>query len=90
MNIPYPTEEHRDPTETHPDTASTDSNTEVRDLMLRAATRAAEQGLDLDGYMRVAWLAYMEASPGLRQQLEEMQLAAQFEALRRSGRLGQA
>jgi hypothetical protein len=92
MNIPFQNQEHREPTdtETRPEPRAIDSSAELREHLLRAATGAAAHGVDVDQFMRVAWLAYMEANPGLREQLEDLQLAAQVEALRRNGRVGQA
>lgn len=58
--------------------------------LARAAEAAALAGVDLDQFMASAWVAFMDARPGLREQLEHMQLIAQLESLRAQGRLGQA
>ena len=63
---------------------------ELGDLLIRAAILCVEQGLDVETFMKGAWSAYVEARPGMRDQLEEMQLIAQLEELRRLGRMGEA
>ena len=40
--------------------------------------------------MSAAWNAYLDARPGLRQQLEDKQLKAQLRKLRKRGLVGQA
>jgi hypothetical protein len=62
----------------------------VGELLSRAAALCAGYGLDLDTFMRGAWAAYMDASPGLRERLEEVQLLGQLAELRDSGRIGEA
>ncbi|HEU4731034.1 MAG TPA: hypothetical protein VFT22_24235 [Kofleriaceae bacterium] len=62
----------------------------VSQLLSQAATLCIEHGVDVDAYMSGAWAAYVEARPGLRDQLEEMQLRDQLEELRRLGRLASA
>lgn len=63
---------------------------ELSVLLGRAAKLAASTGLDLDAWMRAAWNAYVDARPGLREHLADMQLIAELEALRQNGRIGQA
>jgi len=63
---------------------------ELSTLLERAAAVAASMGVDLDNWMKAAWSAYVDARPGLREHLEDMQLIAQLEALRKTGRIGQA
>ena len=63
---------------------------ELSVLLGRAGELAAKTGVELDAWMRAAWSAYVDARPGLREHLEDMQLVAQLTALRESGRLGQA
>jgi hypothetical protein len=63
---------------------------ELRRLLLEAAAQAAELDIDLDTFMKSAWQAYMEARPGLREHLEDLQLVAQIEALRGAGRIAKA
>lgn len=63
---------------------------EVGDLLAQAAIMCVEHGLDVDTFMKGAWSAYVEARPGLRDYLEEMQLRNQLEELRKLGRMGEA
>jgi len=63
---------------------------EVSQLLTRAALLCIQHGIDVDAYMTGAWAAYVEARPGMRSQLEELQLRDQLEELRRLGRMGQA
>lgn len=63
---------------------------EVGELLAQAAMLCVEHGLDADAFLRGAWSAYVQARPGLRDYLEELQLRAQLDALRESGRMGQA
>ena len=65
-------------------------NVEVGDLLAQAALLCVEHGLDVDAFMKGAWSAYIEARPGLRDYLEEMQLRNQLEELRKLGRMGEA
>ena len=63
---------------------------ETNQLLAAAASAAAHAGVDLDAFMSAAWAAFMEARPGLREQLEHLHLLAQLESLRQAGKLGQA
>jgi hypothetical protein len=63
---------------------------EVRRLFTRAADLCVQHGLDVDDYLTGAWAAYVEARPGLRDQLEELRLRDQLEELRKLGRVGRA
>lgn len=63
---------------------------EVVALLARAAGICVENGLDVDAFMKGAWSAYVDTCSGLREHLEEMQLRAQLDELRRLGRLGEA
>jgi len=63
---------------------------ELSALLERAGALAASLGVELDAWMKAAWSAYVDARPGLREHLEDMQLLAQLMALRQSGRIGQA
>ena len=62
----------------------------VVELLARAASLCVENGLDVDGFMKGAWSAYVDTCSGLREHLEELQLLAQIEELRKLGRLGEA
>lgn len=97
MNTPT-NQEHREtagaqPADARPEATSAptvDPHADIRASLLRAATGAAELGIELDLFMSNAWHAYMQARPGLREKLEDMQLAAQVQELRQKGRVGQA
>lgn len=62
----------------------------VGELLTQAAELCVEHGVDLDSFMRGAWSAYVEARPGMRDYLEEMQLRDQLDEIRKSGQMGQA
>ncbi len=62
----------------------------VEELLTRAASLCAENGVDLDDWMKTTWSAYVEARPGLRAHLEEMHLLGQLDELRKGGRMGEA
>ena len=64
--------------------------TEVGDLLAQAAILCVRHGLDVDAYMKGAWTAYVEARPGLRDYIEEMQLRHQLDEMRKNGRMGRA
>lgn len=63
---------------------------EMTALLNRAGALAVGMGIDLDTWMKTAWSAYVDARPGLREHLEDMQLIAQLSTLRQNGRMGQA
>jgi hypothetical protein len=63
---------------------------EVGRLLTQAAALCVEQNVDVDAFMKGAWSAYVEARPGMRDYLEEMQLRDQLEEIRKLGRMGQA
>lgn len=63
---------------------------ELGDLLIRAAMLCVEQGLDVETFMKGAWSAYVEAWPGMRDRIEEMQLIAQLDEIRKAGRMGEA
>ena len=63
---------------------------EVSQLLQRAAALCTEHGVEVDAYMSGAWSAYIEARPGMREQLEEAQLRDQLDELRRMGRIAEA
>jgi hypothetical protein len=65
-------------------------HSEVGDLLAQAAMLCVEHGLDVDTFMKGAWSAYIEARPGLRDYLEEIQLRTQLDELRKLGRMGEA
>ncbi len=63
---------------------------EVSELLIRAAQLCVENGVEMDPFMRGAASAYFEASPGMREYLEEMQLRATLQAMRDDGRIATA
>jgi hypothetical protein len=63
---------------------------EIADLLERAAQLAAANGIEGDAFKRAAWNAYLDARPGLRQQLEDKHLRAQLRKLRKRGLVGSA
>ena len=65
-------------------------HSEVGDLLAQAAILCVQHGLDVDTFMKGAWSAYVEARPGMRDYLEEMQLRNQLDELRKLGRVGEA
>ena len=63
---------------------------EIGELLMQAANLCIEHGLDADTFMKGAWAAYVDARPGLRDYIEEMQLRAQIDELRKLGRIPDA
>ncbi len=73
-----------------PERAAKPWQVKVHELLTRAAKLSAKHGVEVEPFMRGAWSAYVDVRPGLRDYLEEMQLKAQLEQLRESGRIGTA
>lgn len=63
---------------------------EVKKLLARAASLCADNGVALGPFVQAASSAYVEARPGMREWLEEMQLRAQLEHARQLGRVAEA
>lgn len=63
---------------------------ELAGLLEQAAQLAAANGIEGEVFKRAAWNAYLDAKPGLRQQLEDKQLRAQLRKLRKRGLVGSA
>jgi hypothetical protein len=63
---------------------------EVAGLLRRAATLAAERGLDSELFMQAAWTACLDARPGLREKLEDKELRKELRRLRKRGLVGAA
>ena len=61
--------------------------TEVSELLARAARLSVEHGVDVDPFVRGAYSAYLDSRPGMREWLEEMKLRETLEEMRRVGRL---
>ncbi len=70
--------------------ASETAITRLRAALHEAAEAAVEAGIELEPWMQAAWAAYVEHRPGLRQHIEEVQLASQIDELRQRGQVGQA
>lgn len=62
----------------------------LRAALHEAAEAAVQAGVDLEPWMQAAWAAYVEHRPGLRQHLEDVQLANQIEELRQRGQVPEA
>lgn len=63
---------------------------EVGDLLAQAAILCVAHGLDVDTFMKGAWSAYVEARPGFKDYIEELQLRNQLDEIRKLGRMGEA
>lgn len=63
---------------------------QVGDMLTQAAALCADHGVDLEQFMKGAWSAYLEAKPGMRAELEDVQLRAQLDALRKRGEMPEA
>jgi len=72
------------------DGASQLCQAEISQLLAKAAILCVEQNIEVDTFMRGAWSAYVEARPGMRERLEELQLARHLAYMRHQGRLGAA
>jgi hypothetical protein len=59
--------------------------TELEALLAHAADLSARQDVPKEEFMAAAWNAYLEARPGLREQLEERELKSQLKKLRKQG-----
>ena len=58
---------------------------DVVQLLRRAAQQSAARGVDSDLFMQAAWAACLDASPGLREQLEDKELRRELKKLRKRG-----
>jgi len=45
---------------------------------------------DLDSFLRSAWVAFLQARPGMKEYLEELHLRQQLERMREAGQIGEA
>lgn len=58
---------------------------------LRVAAQLSETvGVDKDAFMAACWAAFLDARPGLREELAERELAQQLEVLRDRGMMAEA
>ena len=62
----------------------------MKDLLSKAAGLAVDRGVSLDAFADAAWQAWLEAKPGLREELEARALLAQLGDLRERGLVGSA
>jgi len=58
---------------------------DVVQLLRRAAQQSAARGVDAETFMEAAWAACLDASPGLREQLEDKELRRELKKLRKRG-----
>jgi hypothetical protein len=70
--------------------AVADVDAELEQLLSRAAALASARGLSPDAFVHAAWEACLEATPGLRAEIEEKELRAELRKLRKRGLVGQA
>ncbi len=64
--------------------------TELDTLLRKAAALAAANGVSLDAFASAAWQAFLDAMPGLRDELETRALIDQIGQLRERGLVGSA
>ena len=62
----------------------------MKNLLRKAAAAAADNGVSLDVFADAAWQAFIDAKPGLREELETRAIAAQLHELRERGLVGSA
>jgi hypothetical protein len=60
---------------------------EVSELLARAAELCVEHDVDVDPFVRGAYSAYLEAHPGMREELADRELLRQLAEMRAQGRL---
>ena len=63
---------------------------EAAALLKYVAAMCIAHDVDAETFMHSAWSTYVDARPGMREELEAAQLVAQLAALREAGRMGQA
>lgn len=63
---------------------------QVSDLLSRAAELCVEHEVEMDPFVRGACSAYLEARPGMREELADRELAEKLDELRRAGRIATA
>jgi hypothetical protein len=69
---------------------ATPSRDELQTLLRKAAALATANGVSLDVFANAAWQAFVDATPGLRDELETRALLAQLGELRDRGLVGAA
>jgi len=71
--------------------ANTNSHlTELEDLLRKAAELSAGQDIPSEAFMAAAFNAYLEARPGMREELEDKELKSQLRKLRKNGMIALA
>ena len=63
---------------------------ELSNLLTRAAKLGVDHGIDMEPFVRDAVSAYIEASPGMREALEEERLKETLAEMRKRGRIARA
>ena len=63
---------------------------DVSELLARAAQLCVEHDVDVDPFVRGAYSAYVEARPGMRELREELQLRETLEQMRNAGQMASA
>lgn len=63
---------------------------ELDQLLTRAAELAASNDLDSDAFIKSAWNAFLDAQPGLREELEDKHLRNELKKMRKRGLVGTA
>jgi hypothetical protein len=60
---------------------------QLSELLARAAELCVEHDVDVDPFVRGAYAAYLDASPGMREELADRELQRQLAEMRKQGRL---
>ena len=63
---------------------------DMKQILRKAAALAVAKGVSLDAFADAAWQAWLDAKPGLREELETRAIAAQLGELRERGLVGSA
>ena len=63
---------------------------DIVELLRQAAELATARGAETERFMQAAWLACLDARPGLREELEDKELRAQLKKLRKRGLVADA
>ena len=74
-------------------TTTTDASgwqTQLNQQLTAAAHVAIDEELDLNAFLRNAWVAYVEARPGMREHLEDVRIRAELEEMRGKGQIATA
>lgn len=63
---------------------------DLKNLLAQAAAHAVDTGVSLDTFADAAWQAWLDAKPGLREELEARAIVAHLGDLRERGLVGSA